>query len=140
IKGFIDEVSAKAGYVFGFIVALMFTRQFSGLFINRFDFPAWFAAFIAYFCLFIITYIVIRILGSVLTNIMDTANLSVIDNIAGFVLGILETFLIIAALEYILGHQNLFNLSHIFEESLFCSKLITPFASKFFGLISKISL
>ncbi len=33
-----------------------------------------------------------------------------------------------AAFEYIMGFQNLFNLQHLFEESLFSSRLIMPFA------------
>ncbi|MBQ5365468.1 MAG: hypothetical protein IIU49_05310 [Spirochaetales bacterium] len=66
--------------------------------------------------------------GAILSNIIDTANLSVVDNLLGFFLGLLEAFCLFAAFEYILGYQNLFNLKKLFDESLFSRKLIQPFA------------
>ena len=95
----------------------------------------WFAAFTAYFIIFIAGYLLVRIIGSVLFNIVDTANISVIDNILGFFLGLVEAFCMIAAFEYILGYQNLFNLQPVFQESLFSSKLILPFAEACVNLL-----
>ncbi len=129
IKGFLDELSSKFGLVFGFMVALMFTHNLSPVFHNKLGFPLWFSAFASYFLIFIAGYILIRILGSVLFRIVDTANISVVDNILGFFLGLVEAFVLIAAFEYILGYQNLFNLKPVFEESLFSSKLVLPFAN-----------
>lgn len=128
IKGFLDEVATKFGYVLGFLLALMFTHSVCYFFREKAGFPAWFAAFIAYFVIFVVGYLAMKGIGAMISNIMDTANLSVVDNILGFFLGLVEAFLIMALFEYILGFQNLFNLKHIFEESLFSSKLLLPFA------------
>lgn len=128
IKGFLDELSSKFGLVLGFIIALMFTHNLSPVFQNKLGFPLWFSAFASYFLIFIFGYLFTRIIGSVLFNIVDSANLSVVDNILGFFLGLIEAFCLIAAFEFILGYQNLFNLKPVFEESLFSSKLILPFA------------
>lgn len=138
IKGFIDEVSAKAGYVFGFIFALMFTHSLSPVFVDRLGFPLWLGAFLAYFSIFIVAYLVMMVFGSILSNIVDTANLNVVDNVLGFVLGLAEMFLVLAALEYILGNQYLVNVRPLFDESLFSSRIITPFTDWFFGFISHI--
>ncbi len=129
IKGFLDELSSKFGLVLGFMLALMFTRSLMPVFQNRLGFPLWFSAFISYFLIFMFGYLFVRILGSVLFKIVDTANITVLDNILGFFLGLVETFCLIAAFEFILGYQNLFNLKPVFEASLFSSKLVLPFAN-----------
>ena len=135
IKGFLDELSSKFGLILGFMLALMFTHSLAPVFQSKLGLPMWFAAFFAYFIIFIVGYLLVRIIGSVLFNIVDTANISVIDNILGFFLGLIEAFCLIAAFEFILGYQNLFNLKPIFEESLFSSKLILPFADACVNLI-----
>ncbi len=129
IKGFLDELSSKFGLVLGFVLALMFTQSLSSVFRNKLGFPLWFSAFMSYFLIFISGYILMRVIGSMLFRIVDTANMSVVDNILGFFLGLVETFCLIAAFEFILGYQNLFNLKPVFEESLFSSKLVLPFAN-----------
>ena len=138
IKGFLDELSSKFGLVLGFVLALMFTHSLSPVFHNKLGFPLWVSAFISYFIILIFGYLLMRILGSVLMNIAETANISVVDNILGFFLGLVETFCLIAAFEFILGYQNLFNLQHVFEESLFSSKLILPFANACVSLIKSV--
>lgn len=128
IKGFIDEIATKFGYVFGLVSALMFTHLLSPVFSEKFDFPLWFSAFISYFIIFVISYLIIKLFGSIMSNIVDTANLTVVDNLLGFFLGLIEAFCLFAVFEYMLSMQNLFNLEQIFNESLFSSKLILPFA------------
>jgi len=128
IKGFLDELSTKFGYVLGFILALMYTRLLSPVFVEHLGFPLWFASFLSYFAIFIVGYLLMKAFGGVLSHIVDTANLSVVDNLFGFFLGLAESFLLITAFEYILGLQNLFNLKPLFDKSFFSSRLIQPFA------------
>ena len=128
IKGFMDELSSKFGFVLGFILALMFTHLLSPVFSDKLGFPDWVAAFTAYFLIFITGYLIMRLFGAILSNIVDTANLTVVDRLLGFFLGLAEAFCLFAAFEYILGFQNLFNLKPLFDESLFSSRLIMPFA------------
>lgn len=128
IKGFMDELSTKFGYILGFLFAIMFTHLLAPFFQEKAGFPAWVAAFISYFIFFIGGYLLMKLLGGILSNIVNTANASVVDNILGFFLGLVEAFILMAAIEYFLGFQNLFNLQHYFDESLFSSKLLLPFA------------
>ena len=128
IKGFIEEVSTKLGYILGFLFAMMFTHTLCGFFRDKAGFPAWFAAFIAYFLIFITGYLLMKGIGAILSNIAETAKITVVDNILGFFLGLVEAFIVMAVFEYILGFQNVFNLQHYFDESLFSSKLLLPFA------------
>lgn len=128
IKGFIDEIATKFGYVFGLIAAVMFTHLLSPVFSDRFGFPLWFASFVSYFIIFVCGYLLIKIFGSIVSHIVDTANLTFVDNLLGFFLGLIEAFCLFAIIEYMLNMQNLFNLETVLEESLFSSKLILPFA------------
>ncbi len=128
IKGFLDELSTKFGYVLGFILAIMYTHLLSPVFVDHLGFPLWFASFLAYFTIFVVGYLLMKAFGGILGHIVDTANLSVVDNLLGFFLGLAEAFLLFTAFEYILGFQNLFNLKPLFDESLFSRKLIQPFA------------
>ena len=106
----------------------MYTHLLSPVFVNNLGFPLWFASFTSYFLIFITGYLIMKGFGSILSHIVDTANLSVVDNLLGFFLGLLEAFFLFAAFEFILGYQNLFNLKQLFDESLFSRKLIQPFA------------
>ena len=138
IKGFLEELSTKFGYVLGFILALMFTHLLSPVFIEHLGFPLWFASFLAYFSIFVVGYLLMKVFGSILGHIVDTANLSVVDNLLGFFLGLAEAFLLFAAFEYILGFQNLFNLKPLFDASFFSSRLIQPFAEFFVSTIKNV--
>ncbi len=138
IKGFLDEVSSKFGYVLGFILALMYTHSLSPILIEHLGLPDWIAALMAYFVIFVAGYIVMKLFGSVLTNIVDTANLTVVDKLLGFFLGLVEAFFLIAAFEDILRYQDLFNLSTVFEESFFSSRLIIPFSDYFMSTVKSI--
>lgn len=127
IKGFIEEVSQKFGYFAGFIVATMFTVALASFVMDKTGFPKWFASFIAYIILFMVGFILIKALGSMLESIFDTAKLSAVNNILGFILGLLETLIFIGVVETALSFQNLFNLTNLFNSSFVSSSIILPF-------------
>lgn len=135
IKGFIEEVSQKFGYVNGFIVATMFTIAFSKVFKEKFDFPQWFAAFLAYFILFMVGYLLIKGLGAILENIFETAKLTSLNNFLGFLLGFIEAIIVIGVLETVLSYQNLFNVSSLFEGSIISSSVILPVFKTILGWV-----
>ena len=93
IKGFLDELSTKFGFVLGFILALMYTHLLSPVFVEQLGFPLWFASFLAYFAIFVVGYLLMKAFGGILGKIVDTANLTVVDNLLGFFLGLAEAFL-----------------------------------------------
>lgn len=126
IKGFIDEVSSKCGYVLGFLLAAMFTRTLSSKLIEQFGLPLWFASFICYFIIFMVGYSALKGFGSALDGIFESANIAIIDNILGFVLGVVESILIIGILEMLMNYQSLFDFGTLFSDSFFSTRLIGP--------------
>lgn len=135
IKGFIEELSSKFGYILGFILAIMFTQMLSEVFVSNFSLPVWFSAFISYVLIFVVGYLMMKAFGSVIKNITDNDAMEVVDRLLGFFLGLLECLLLIGLFEKILVLQNIFNLKPAFEESLFSTKIISPFIDLLLSVI-----
>jgi len=134
IKGFIEEVSSKFGYVLGFILAAMFTKALSNVFMEQFGFPKWFAAFLCYFIIFMSGYSVMKGFGAALNGICETANITVVDNLFGFALGVVESILVIGIVEMLMKYQNLIDFGTMFTDSFFSTRLIVPLVEWFLRL------
>ena len=126
IKGFIDEFAQKSGYIAGILVALMFTSRIYPVIEESLRLPVWVCSLISYVGLFIVGFLLIKMLGAMLKKITDTARLSFLDNILGFVLGLAESIVIVGIFEILLSYQNLFDLSLAFSRSFFSSRVIMP--------------
>ncbi len=138
IKGAIDELTRKFGYVLGLLVAFMFTSTLAPVFVESLNFPYWFAAFVSYFLIFMTGYSVMTGIGTALNGICDESNLDIIDHLLGFVLGLFETILLVALAEYLLNYQNLFNLKSVFENSFLSNNIILPIGTWFVELFNSI--
>lgn len=138
IKGLIEEVARKFGYVCGLLVALMFTKSFSPVFVENLDFPLWLASCCSYVLLFLAGYLVVKLLGKILQTIFETANLTAVDNILGFIIGVFEAIAVIGVLEILFQHQTFFNFERYFDESIISTKVILPFCNWLTTLVHKV--
>ncbi len=127
IKGFLEELSQKFGYVIGFLASLMFTALFAEFFTDRLSIPYWFAAFISYVILFILGYLFMKTIGNVLQAIFKTVQLAFLDNVLGFFLGLIEGIIIIGLFEVILEHQSVIDISSYVNSSVIFQNVIKPF-------------
>lgn len=137
IKGFLEEFSQKFGLIVGFIVALMFTVALSPVFETRLGLPVWLSACLSYVSLFLAGYLIMKLIGTVLQAIFQSANLDFVDDFFGFVLGLFEMIIVIGFLVVLLSHQKLIDLNSYFDTSLLCNKLIVPFFNALSGLVQK---
>ena len=126
IKGFIVEFAQKTGYIAGITVALMFTKAVYPAIQDNLNIPGWICSLISYVGLFIVGFMLIKMLGTMIKRIADTAKLTFIDNILGFVLGLVEAILVIGIIESLLAYQELFDLRAAFSQSLISTKVIMP--------------
>lgn len=126
IKGFIEEFAQKSGYIAGILVALMFTKAVYPALEDSLHLPVWVCSLIAYVGLFAVGFMLIRMLGTMLKKITDTARISFLDNIFGFMLGLAESIVVIGIFEILLSYQSLFDLSKVFSQSFFSSRVIMP--------------
>lgn len=126
IKGFIDEISDKFGYVLGLVVSLMFTVLLSPVFQSKLELPVWLASFLSYIILFLAGFIVMKLLGRVLEGITETAHLGWVNNTCGLVLGLLEAVVIVGLVESVLLNQSFINITKFTDGSIVSQKVILP--------------
>lgn len=137
IKGLVEELSQKFGYVLGFIVALMFSYALIPVFETNLGWPRWCAAAVSYFIFFMAGYIGMKLLGNIISEICKTANVTAVDHLLGFVLGFFESILIIGLLITLLSHQQLIDLSDKIAGSFMCNRLIMPVFNWLASLVHK---
>jgi len=125
IKGFVDEFSQKSGYIAGLASALMFTKMILPKLVDL-GLPYWLGAFLAYVVLFLAGFLVVKMFGTILKRITDTAGLNFVDNLLGFFLGFAEMVFVVGILETVLNYQTVFDLSKLFNESIISQKIIMP--------------
>lgn len=125
-KGFLEELAQKFGFVFGFVVSLMFTKNLSSFVIERVSLPLWMACGITYFVLFLAGYLFIKTISMIVSNLLDSNAASFVDSFLGFVLGLFEMLIVCGALIQLLCHQNLINLNSYFNSSILNTKFVTP--------------
>ena len=123
-KGFIEEIAQKSGYVFGLVLGLMFTVPLSQLLCDVM--PLWLASFLCYFILFICGYLLVKAFGAVMQSICEESNITVIDHILGFMLGLFEGIIIISFAESLLQYQTLFDIDGILKDSWVNNNIIYP--------------
>lgn len=125
IKGFIDEFSQKSGYIAGLTAALMFTKMLLPR-LSGTGIPYWLGAFLCYVVLFMAGFLLIKMLGTIIRRISDTAGISFVDNLLGFFLGLAEMVFVVGIIETVLAYQTMFDLQKLFNESIISTKIIMP--------------
>jgi membrane protein required for colicin V production len=81
IRGFALEFSSRAGFLVGFVVALMFSRLGSSLLEDTFELPLLATTLIAFVILFLIGYLLMMMVGSLLDRTLDALGLEWLDRL-----------------------------------------------------------
>lgn len=126
VRGFALEFSSRAGFLVGFVIALLFSQLGSSLLIENFDLPPLVATLIAFVVLFIVGYILMMMVGSLLDRTLDVLGLDWLDRLLGLVLGVVEVIVVVAFLIYLLELQQVVDVSAYLEPSVITTKLIKP--------------
>ncbi len=125
-RGFAMGFSSRVGFLVGFLVALLFGSLGAGVIAETFDFPPLWSTLMAFVLLFIVGYILIMLVGSLLERTLEMLHLDWLDRILGFVLGMVEAFIMVAFIIYLLELQNVIDLSAFFDRSVITTKVIKP--------------
>lgn len=126
-QGFAKSFTAKVGILVGIITGLMFTKPVAGLINSNFAISsALLVSLIAYIITFLIGYWLMLWLGSILSRIMDSLGIGVVDTLLGFVFGVILTFFVCAGIVYLFSFQSLLDLNSITEKSYLYNTLIIP--------------
>ena len=130
LKGFAREASTRFGFIVAVFVALLFTQLGSNLLNETFSLSPLLSALIAFLIFFTIAYILMLTLGTLLEKTLETIKLGWLDSILGLGLGVLEMFLVITLIIYILDMQSIFNIYPYISNSEIYTRLIEPYAPK----------
>lgn len=115
-KGFVKEFMSKAGILVGFIIALMFSTVVAEIVDERFGLGVW-SNLVAFAALFLGGFLVMKVLSNMLRSILEGLHLAFIDNLFGFVLGLVEGAVIVSFMVYLLNLQTFIDLGVSLEQS-----------------------
>jgi membrane protein required for colicin V production len=124
IRGFVAEVLSAASVVLALIVAALLTNVVSGIIISLFGESMW-APVAAFLGLFVIVYIIVKLLEGTIHHGVEKLNLENLDKALGFLLGLLEGFLAIGVILFILHLQPFIDVKEILSLSFF-AQIILP--------------
>jgi membrane protein required for colicin V production len=130
LKGFAREASTRFGFIVAVFVALLFTQLGSNLLNETFSLSPLLSSLIAFLIFFTIAYILMLTLGTLLEKTLETIKLGWLDSILGLGLGVLEMFLVVTLIIYILDMQSIFNIYPYISNSEIYTRLIEPYAPK----------
>jgi len=131
-RGFLTEIMSMASIIVGIIIAVVFTRPVSILLQDYIGNSIW-NMIIAFLGLFLISYLIIKIFESSLNTLIEKIQLEKLDQSLGFFLGLIEGFLLIVILVFLMQAQQFISVSNIFENSYASSiaEKIIPIGTKF---------
>ncbi len=130
VKGFAREASTRFGFLVAIFIAMLFTNIGANLLDNTFSLSPILSAFIAFIIIFIIAYTIMLLVGSLLEKTLETIKLGWLDSLLGFLLGLIEMFIAITFIIYILQMQQLFDFYSYLSHSEIFTRIIEPYAPK----------
>ena len=130
-RGFLTEIMSMASIIVGITIAVVFTRPVSFLLEDYIGSSFW-NMIIAFLGLFLVSYLIIKIFESSLNTLIEKVQLEKLDQSLGFFLGLIEGFLLIVIVVFVLQAQQFFDVSNLFDNSYASSiaEKIIPIGTK----------
>jgi membrane protein required for colicin V production len=126
LKGFVSELLSMAAVVLGLLAALYFFRKAGNIirakFMPEYEIIPRILAFIA---LFVIVFVLIKILEAMLKSIIEGIRLGSVDHFLGILFGLVEGFIVVSLVLFVLQVQPLFDPKSLLEKSFF-AKIFLP--------------
>lgn len=119
-RGFVAEIMSMASVLTGIIIAVIFTHPISVL-LQEYIGESFWNTVIAFLGLFLISYLIIKIFENSLNSLIEKIQLEKLDQSLGFFLGLVEGFLFVVILVFILRAQPLFEVDKLLENSFSAS-------------------
>lgn len=116
IKGFSKEIFSQAAWILGVIIATIFYRK---LFPYTFELIkiSTVAIILSFIVIFSVVFLVIKIIGAIVSKLFSGEILGGLDHTLGFFLGLVEGFIIVLVIVFLLKSQPWFNPEKLFEGS-----------------------
>jgi len=123
LRGFIKEFMSMAALGLGLLAAVLFMKSASPLVVRLLG-PDFFPELIAFVAIFLIVFILVKIFERALNDIAQRINIDGVDRLLGFLLGLLEGFVLVCIILLLLKIQPLFDTSDLLGPSIFARYLL----------------
>ena len=123
-RGFVSEFLSMAAIILGVAVAVMFSKPVAVALSGTLGESAW-VQIIAFLGLFIITYLAVKLLEGFLHSGVEKLSLKNLDRVLGFLLGIVEGFLLASVILIVLVIQPFFDTAELLNDS-YIARLLLP--------------
>lgn len=132
-RGFVAEFLSALALITGLAAAVIFTATLSPLLVPFLGETMW-TPIVAFLLIFLVGYALIKILESTLHRVIERVELEKLDQALGFFLGLVEGFLFLAILVFVLQLQTVVDVRAFLEESFLARILqqIIPVGARFF--------
>lgn len=137
-KGFIISLASLIALVLGFYAAIHFAWFLDDLLVQYLDPSRTWLPVISFIVMFLIVVTVVMIIGKALEKVVDLVGMTILNHLAGGILGIIKGFLVVSVLLYIVSTidpGSRFLKKETKEKSLFYSAInpVFPRLLKVFG-------
>lgn len=131
-RGFVAEFLSALALITGLAAAVIFTAALSPVLVPYLGETMW-TPIVAFLIIFLIAYVLIKILESTLHRVIERVELEKLDQALGFFLGLIEGFLFLAILVFVLQLQTVVDVKPFLEESFLAGILqkIIPVGARF---------
>lgn len=129
LRGFVEEILSLAGPILGALAAVLLVKPVAAYIRQRWNLSMM-SEFLAFIGIFVVVFLVVKVFQYILTDIVDRINFEGIDRLLGFFLGMLEGFLVLSLVVFVLYYQPFVDASSLLQTSIF-ARLLLPVVSEF---------
>jgi membrane protein required for colicin V production len=125
IRGFVDEVMSMASVVLGILAAMLFYKNGAAYIrINWIEMNV-LPEVLAFAAIFLIVFLLVRLVEHLLKDIINGIHLNGFDRFLGMIFGLLEAFVLICVILFVISIQPLFDPAQLLHNSV-AAKLLLP--------------
>ena len=130
-RGFLTEIMAMASVIVGITIAVIFTHPVSVI-LQKYIGDSFWNTIISFLALFLVTYLVIKIFENSLNTLIEKVQLEKLDQSLGFFLGLMEGFLLVVIIVFVMNAQQFFDIRNLLDNSVAASiaEKIIPIGKK----------
>lgn len=125
LRGFIDEIMSMASVVLGILAAILFCKNGAAFIRANWIEMKVLPEILAFAAIFLIVFLLVRLVEFLLKDIIYGINLHRLDRFLGMIFGLVEAFVIICIILFIIAVQPLFDPDPVLQNSIF-AKILLP--------------
>jgi membrane protein required for colicin V production len=124
LRGFIDEIMSMASIVLGILAAILFYKNGAAFIRANWIEMKVLPEVLAFAAIFLIVFLLIRLVEHLLQDIIRGINLHRLDKLLGMLFGLIEAFVLICIILFVIAVQPLFDPMSVLQNSIVAELLL----------------